>query len=143
MSDLVPRLAWILAWACVAPAACARGSAKPAAERNLPAADAPAAIEIDAEDQWGEVGCTPSGDELRYEGTYRVDPPTDASGKHLRGEWLEADDGTRWLVTYAGGRFHPELSDRRVEARGRACAKEGQAVYAKHFALSSLRVLHD
>lgn len=102
-----------------------------------------APVELDPRAQWGEVGCTPDGAELRFTAVYRVDPPTDAMGKHLRGEWLEADDGTRWLVSYSGGRFHPELSGRRVDARGKACVKQGQSVGAKHFALSALLVVGD
>ena len=135
---------WILL-ACVTVAGCnsAPGATSPTGEAPQSAALAPTSgrsITVDADEQWGEVGCTPEGNERWVQGRYEVDQEPKADGKRLRGAWLAEDSGTRWLLSYAGGRFHPELSGRRVWARGRSCSKQGQSVFARHFAIVEIVV---
>jgi hypothetical protein len=99
-------------------------------------------IEITAAAQWGAIGCQPQGATSKFEARYFVDPPgTEHSRKISRFEWLERDDGQRLLVSYAGGRFHPELAGDRVEVEGEPCNKDGQAVAANHFAIRRIRVV--
>ncbi len=155
------RLASALGALCLMASGCANASSEPQtaqAVESSPQAEpqaAPAvkskpspvvtkevrALSVDAKEQWGEVGCIPRGPQLTLKGRYAIDPPREATGKRLRGEWLVTDAGDRWLLSYAGGRFHPELDGRAVLARGRQCDKEGQSVGASHFALNEISEL--
>ena len=104
----------------------------------------PGSVTLVSSEQWGEPGCDVNGgNQQSFEARYEVDPPhaDPAATKPFRGEWLVQDDGTRWLVSYAGGRFHPELDGLRVQATGAPCVKQGQSLSAEHFMLYALRKL--
>ena len=90
-------------------------------------------------DNWGEPGCAVRGDAITLRGRISVEP----FGKGTDGAMLDADDGERWVLTYRAEGVLLQLDGARVEIRGWACDKRGEAIAGQHFDLDSLVELHD
>lgn len=91
-------------------------------------------------DNWGTgLGCEPRGEVLAIHGTIRIEP----FRKGTDGAVLEADDGERWVLSYRAEDVLLSLDGARVEARGRACDKQGEAISGEHFDLQTLTELSD
>lgn len=86
-------------------------------------------------DNWGSgLGCEPHGDVLTLHGTIRIAP----FRKGTNGALLETDDGETWVLSYRAQDPLLQLDGARVEARGRACDKQGEALVGKHFDLHAV-----
>jgi hypothetical protein len=84
----------------------------------------------------GNPGCSASGPEQTLRGVVRVAP----FGKGTDGAKL--DDGhQRWVLSYRAEGALKQLDGKRVEAKGRPCNKEGQAIMGPHFDLLSVTAL--
>lgn len=83
---------------------------------------------------WGNgAGCEPFGAELTVRGVIEVRP----FGKGSDGVLIKTATDA-WVVSYRADNTLLKLQDREVEARGRACRKNGEAVGGKHFDLVSI-----
>ena len=85
-------------------------------------------------ENWGDSPCLPRGPALTMRGRIQVKP----FGKGTDGAVLMADDGTSWVVSYRAEGALLNLNGKRVEARGRACDKQFEAVAGPHFDLASV-----
>lgn len=83
-----------------------------------------------------DLGCTASGPERVIRGSLHVAP----FGKGTNGAYLREGE-TKWIVSYRAQGVLLDLDGQAVEARGRPCNKQGQAVVGPHFDLTSLRRL--
>ena len=95
---------------------------------------------IPRKDNWGEdsgnPGCSASGPEQTLLGVVRVAP----FGKGTDGAKL--DDGhQQWVLSYRAEGALKQLDGKRVEAKGRPCRKEGEAIMGPHFDLRSVTAL--
>jgi hypothetical protein len=88
-------------------------------------------------ENWGTgLGCVPDQPARSVQGIVRVTP----FGKGTEGARL--DDGSQqWVVSYRADGPLRALDGKRVEARGRPCAKQGESVFGPHFDLEQIRAL--
>lgn len=87
-------------------------------------------------DNWGSgPGCAPFGETRTLRGRLVVRP----FGKGSDGVMLRVHPQERWILSYRATGVLRRLDGKRVEVTGRACRKEGEALYGDHFDLETLR----
>lgn len=131
---------WLLcAVACGSPLSPPRPRPAETAPRQASISVSPGTT-IPMKDNWGEAsgnpGCSASGPEQTLLGVVRVEP----FGKGTDGATL--DDGhQRWILSYRAEGALKQLDGKRVEAKGRPCNKEAEAILAPHLDLRSVTAL--
>jgi hypothetical protein len=129
--------------ACALCVACSRSNSEhapaPPVTATAQAARSPEAEPIvrTPADNWGTgLGCTPTAQARSLHGVLTVAP----FGKGTDG--ARVDDGEqRWVVSYNAQPELRALDGRRVEAHGRPCQKQGEAIFGPHFDLEQIRAL--
>jgi len=130
------RAGWFFLLALMA---CSRAQ-EPAAAR--PEASASSTAQSPSEtyelaDNYKGSPCIPKGPAVTLRGHVRVEP----FGKGTDGARLIDSEGRRWVLTYGAEGILAGLHGALVEARGRECDKQFEAIGGLHFDLSSVTVL--
>ena len=134
MNRSLPTL--LLGVTCALITACAEQARSPVAQESVTSVKpARSAQEVySRSDNWGNgPGCEASGPERVLRGVIRVAP----FGKGTNGARI--DDGTKqWVISYRADATLIALDGKSVEARGRPCAKQGEAISGPHFDVQTL-----